>query len=111
MGLEQVDQTVDVMDAWILDLAIREYGLEQLLDGLLGVEADHVIGDSESSASLSRTSLSALALLSSSSAWSWLSRCGKDAALGQRLVEHRALDLAPLGDMVSAYDDHIGRDA
>jgi len=34
-------------------------------------------------AGLSRTSLSALALLSSSSsAWSWLSRRGKDAALG-----------------------------
>ena len=40
-----------------------------------------------------------------------LSRRGKDAALGQRLVEHRALDLAPLGDVVGAYDDYVGGDA
>ena len=45
MGLEQVDQTVDVVDAWILDSATREYGFEQFLDGLLGVEADRVVGD------------------------------------------------------------------
>ena len=42
MGLEQVDQTVDVVDAWILDSATREYGFEQFLDGLLGVEASTV---------------------------------------------------------------------
>jgi len=41
----------------------------------------------------------------------WLSRCGKEAALGQCLVEHRALDVAPLGDLVSAYDDYVGGDA
>ena len=35
----------------------------------------------------------------------------ENAALGQRLVEHGALDLAPLGDVVSAYDDYIGGDA
>lgn len=45
MGLEQVDEAVDVVDAWVLDVAIGEYGFEQLLDGLLGVEADHIIGD------------------------------------------------------------------
>jgi hypothetical protein len=33
------------VDAWVLDLAVREYGLEQLLDGLLSVKADHVVGD------------------------------------------------------------------
>lgn len=44
-------------------------------------------------------------------AWSWLSRRGKDAPLGQRLVEHRALDFAPLGDVVSAYDDYVGGNA
>jgi GTP cyclohydrolase III len=46
-----------------------------------------------------------------SSTWNLLSRHGENAALGERLVEHRALDLAPLGDVVSAYGDYVGGDA
>lgn len=42
---------------------------------------------------------------------SWLSGQSENTALGQRLVEHGALDLAPLGEVVSAYDDHIGGNA
>src|ERR1700754_1826314 len=38
-------------------------------------------------------------------------RQSENAAFGQRLVEHGALDLAPLGDVASAYDDYVGGDA
>lgn len=33
------------MDARVVDPSLREYRLEELLDGLLGVEADHVVAD------------------------------------------------------------------
>jgi hypothetical protein len=33
------------VDTWVLDAAIGEYDLEQLLDDLLGMKADHVVGD------------------------------------------------------------------
>jgi hypothetical protein len=33
------------VDAWVLDVAVGEDCLEQLLDGLLSMEADRVVGD------------------------------------------------------------------
>ena len=40
-----------------------------------------------------------------------LSGSGEKATLCQRLAEHRVLDLAPLRDVVGAYDDDVGGDA
>src|ERR1044072_5955999 len=45
VGREQVDEAVDVVGPWVLDGTIGEDGLEKLLDSLLGVEADRLIGD------------------------------------------------------------------
>src|ERR1044072_8509737 len=66
---------------------------------------------SRSWARLSITTLSARALLRSSRAWSWLSRGGNDSTLGECLVQHGALNLAPRGDVIGADDHDVGSDA
>jgi len=104
------DQIAQRMTLHERHAACGEDGLDQLLDGLLGMEADNRVGVSVSGETFRTSVSSSIALASSTRARSSRS-CGgmKHSTLGESGVDHRALYPSPILGVVLAYDQDIER--
>jgi hypothetical protein len=99
------------VDARRRDSGESESSLQQLLDGLLRVEADDIIRDVGVVCELFERDLIAASLAANRTATSRRSCFGEDTSLRQRIMEHRAGNIAPLLSVVMRDDHDVGRNA